>query len=579
MNSHKKFSVSISTFLLLSACVLTACQDKTDPAPTQQPTTLTAEEIFQDNLKKAEIGDSKSQLAVAKAYKEGNGITKDSAAATQWHEKAALAGNAEAQYKFAFSYWSEAVFGEPAERTENFQKAFSWANRSAEQGYADGLHLLASFYRDGDGIKADTKKAFELFQQAAAQNHGSAMLAIGNAYSSGSGIEKNYGKAIEWWEKAANLGVLLAQMQLGEAYFEGIGVEKNRAEAVNWYRKAAEKDHPVAQSALGWAYLEGEGAPKNPVAAVEWFKKAALQGDQYSQYELGRAYWHGDGIAEDKVLSYAWLNLVAAQGDENAKENRDKLANYYLSKVQVAEAQRLSSAWKEGQLIEREAVVAAKAETSGQPGQLTMAGTGTLFILSKDGDAITNNHIVAGCAEMRVEGMDGLTKVITTDPVNDLALLKLPIQPKSIAKLAPDMAKIRQGADIVVYGFPLRQALSSSGNLTHGIVSALTGLANNTNQIQITAPIQPGSSGSPVLNMKGEVVGVVAMKLDDKKTVQLTGSIGQNVNFAVNGQTLKSFLAANKVDYDTGSFLSFRKNTADLAELAREWTYPVQCWR
>jgi S1-C subfamily serine protease len=111
------------------------------------------------------------------------------------------------------------------------------------------------------------------------------------------------------------------------------------------------------------------------------------------------------------------------------------------------------------------------------------------------------------------------------------------------------------------------------------MVSALTGLNNNTNQLQITAPIQPGSSGSPVMNKKGEIVGVVAMKLSDSKMAKATGQVGQNVNFAVNGQTMKSFLDAHKVVYVTGGLLSFNKSTADMADEARKWTTVVECWK
>lgn len=131
----------------------------------------------------------------------------------------------------------------------------------------------------------------------------------------------------------------------------------------------------------------------------------------------------------------------------------------------------------------------------------------------------------------------------------------------------------------MVFGFPLNSLLSSGGNLTPGVVSAMTGLGNNTNQIQITAPIQPGSSGSPVMNKKGEVVGVVSMKLSDSKMAKATGSIGQNVNFAVSGQTLRTFLDTHKVEYRSGGVLSFEKSTADLADEARKWTLVVECWK
>ena len=136
---------------------------------------------------------------------------------------------------------------------------------------------------------------------------------------------------------------------------------------------------------------------------------------------------------------------------------------------------------------------------------------------------------------MRIAGREGVAKVITSDKVNDLALLQLTGKHNDIASLNPDPSKLRQGEDIIVFGYPLNSWLSSGGNLTPGIISALTGLGNNTNQIQITAPIQPGSSGSPVMDKKGNVVDVVSMKLSDSKMAKTTGLVGKNVNFAVNG--------------------------------------------
>jgi S1-C subfamily serine protease len=122
--------------------------------------------------------------------------------------------------------------------------------------------------------------------------------------------------------------------------------------------------------------------------------------------------------------------------------------------------------------------------------------------------------------------------------------------------------------------------LSSGGNLTPGTVSALTGLGNNSNQIQITAPIQPGSSGSPVMDKKGSVVGVVSMTLDDRKMTKAIGQVGQNVNFAINGQTIKNFLEANQVPYKTiNSFFTFEKNNANIADEARKWTVLIECWK
>ena len=81
------------------------------------------------------------------------------------------------------------------------------------------------------------------------------------------------------------------------------------------------------------------------------------------------------------------------------------------------------------------------------------------------------------------------------------------------------------------------------------------------------------------MNKRGEVVGVISMNLSDAKMVAATGSTGQNVNFAVSGQTLKAFLDTHRVAYRSGTWFSWRKNIADIAENARKWTFVVECWR
>ena len=72
----------------------------------------------------------------------------------------------------------------------------------------------------------------------------------------------------------------------------------------------------------------------------------------------------------------------------------------------------------------------------------------------------------------------------------------------------------------------------------------------------------------------------MSMKLDDRKMAKATGSVGQNVNFAINGQTVKTFLDTNKVPYKTGGgSFSRKKNIADVAEEASKWTVLVECWK
>jgi S1-C subfamily serine protease len=135
---------------------------------------------------------------------------------------------------------------------------------------------------------------------------------------------------------------------------------------------------------------------------------------------------------------------------------------------------------------------------------------------------------------------------------------------------------VRLADSVVVAGFPLTGLLSSGLNVTTGAVSALAGPGDDRRLIQITAPVQPGNSGGPLLDSSGNVVGVVVSKLDALEVASITGDIPQNVNFAIALGTLQAFLDSNSIDYQTRASSSPKSN-ADVAEMARAATVQIEC--
>ena len=534
-------------------------------------------------FQKAEAqGDAEALTALGEIYAGGHGVPKDLSKAVELYQKAAAQGYADAQGKLGQMY----VKGEGVQK--NPVKAAEWLEKEAAQGDFLKKINLGEKYAKGDGVPKDLAKAEEWFQKGA-EGDAFWLKSIGEKYELGlSGVQKDGAKAQVWYRKAAaqykkdaEQGDASAQDRLGEMYKDGVGVRKDVVQAVEWFQKAAAQGNEIGQYDLGEMYANGEGVPKDAAKAVEWYQKSAAQGNRLAQYSLGKMYVRGEGVSQNLVVAYAWANLAAVErygdGFDLAKNLRDSI-EAHLTHAQRTEAQRLASNWKLGDVLQ--AASDGESTSISPDGKPAKQYTGTAFAVSSSGYALTNYHVVAKCTEVKVAGREGIAKVITSDSVNDLALLQLPGNTKDSASLNPDLGKLRQGEDIVVYGYPLNSVLSTGGNLTPGTISALTGLGNNTNQIQITAPIQPGSSGSPVMDKKGNVVGVVSMKLDDAKMAKATGQIGQNVNFAVNGLTVKAFLDANKVPYKTsGGFFSREKSNADIAEEARKWTVLVECWK
>jgi S1-C subfamily serine protease len=121
--------------------------------------------------------------------------------------------------------------------------------------------------------------------------------------------------------------------------------------------------------------------------------------------------------------------------------------------------------------------------------------------------------------------------------------------------------------------------LAPTGNFTVGYISALAGLQNDTSKIQISAPIQPGNSGGPVIDQRGNVVAVIVSTASTPVMANISGTLPQNVNFAIKSEIAETFLSANGIIPDGKLEMEKTFQPADLADRAKLTTVKVLCER
>ena len=202
--------------------------------------------------------------------------------------------------------------------------------------------------------------------------------------------------------------------------------------------------------------------------------------------------------------------------------------------------------------------------------------TGSGFAVSDATHIVTNAHVAEGCRSLRVllGNRAEPARLLATDAQADLALLQANLaMPRLALRAAP---AVRLGESVVAFGFPLAGSLSLEGNLTTGNVSALAGLRDDPVYLQVTAPVQPGNSGGPLLDEGGNVIGVITAKLDAVSIARRTGDIPQNVNFAVKAGVLEGFLQRSGVVYEK-QVTDRRLAVADIAESAKAASVRVEC--
>ena len=185
-------------------------------------------------------------------------------------------------------------------------------------------------------------------------------------------------------------------------------------------------------------------------------------------------------------------------------------------------------------------VASVLAEAPHAPALGSRGGQGTCFAVHPAGLVATAAHVVAGAAALRVhlpDGADLEAEVHALDQENDLALLRIPRPTPAYLPLAP-VGSAALGERVFTLGFPALEVLGEDPKFTDGVIVSLAGPSFLPSTLQITVPIQPGSSGGPLVTEQGYAVGVVTGVANPDFFLAATGQLPQSVNYAVRSEFL-----------------------------------------
>ena len=283
--------------------------------------------------------------------------------------------------------------------------------------------------------------------------------------------------------------------------------------------------------------------------------------------------YHGQGTFTD------------SNGDTFTGEWKNGLRHGRVIATYAGTGDTFTGEWENGLLVKHKLIVADNQadndpkneqesnNTDIDDKKLLPAASGSGFAISKDGYILTNNHVISGCQALNIHTNGKLlpARIIAKDPINDLALIKGNFKPQTVFYINSSSPRLLD--DIYVAGYPFGYEISSSIKMTTGIISSLSGIGNNTANMQIDAAVQPGNSGGPVVDKKGNVVGVAVAKLDAQAVFEDFGVIPENTNFAIKSSTARSFVESNNISL-------IKKNAykgSDLGSYIENGTYYLSC--
>lgn len=207
------------------------------------------------------------------------------------------------------------------------------------------------------------------------------------------------------------------------------------------------------------------------------------------------------------------------------------------------------------------------------PPEAAMQGAGTGFYLG-DRLIVTAEHVIAGCAAVTLRDGSPL-ELLASDADLDVAALAAPGPARSWLMLAAG-DPVRLGQPVHALGFPYYALAGTSLNLTSGNVSALAGIDDDRRFFSFSAPVQPGNSGGPLIDRAGAVAGLVVARLSESFIADATGTLPQNVNYALSTDELLDFLERNGVAAAEGGIGGFDMGEGAPPEIGQA-IVPILC--
>ena len=307
---------------------------------------------FLQRIKDARIGDAAAQYDVALMYANGLGIAKNLDQALVWTQAAAEKGNLPAQYMLG------RAFQQGLGTEKDLYKALHWFLKAAERGNDKAALNVSRLY-----VQPQHAIAFRYAQDAADQGNAEALLTVGTFFEQGLGVAKDMTRACEWYARAADKGLASAQYRMGLAHETGAGLVQDVDLARRWYRDAAGQGLPAAQLALERLDNTGHGrvvdkkksvkkmVTRERRAADSRWMKFASKGNEDDFYHLGIMFEAGIGVEGSVKQARLWYRKAAELGHAGAmvllaksllQVNPSEAADWYIQAAELGqtEAQR-----------------------------------------------------------------------------------------------------------------------------------------------------------------------------------------------------------------------------------------------
>jgi len=265
-------------------------------------------------LRRPERRSIDQEIKLADAYLAGHGVEQDPKLAAYWYEKAAGAGDAQAELQTGYLY--ETGFGV----TKDPARAAHWYQLAASSGLVRAKVNLAMAYLWGTGVPANERLALKLLNEAASNGSGLAACYLGDFYAFGVGVPRDQATAEGWYRKGASQHDPIAEFDLATLLFEAKDHTHDLPAAAALFRESAAAGYVPAMHSLGLLLVRNPDLARSPGEVTELLNGAANAGNWRSSMLLGILARDGGGVpVDDSVAYYHFRVAVLQRGDEAAK--------------------------------------------------------------------------------------------------------------------------------------------------------------------------------------------------------------------------------------------------------------------